>query len=764
LQSFKYAIIRPEATRRRRRGAPWPGLLLLATLAGGGWLLAQGHRPDMAGPVRALRAMVERPAVADERGRSVEGLLRQGDVHLSRAEYKAATKLYVQCLQLAPDQLSAWDRAALAAYMQRDARPPAPEDVLPSSEPRVRLLVALAERARGLGLREAAHAWLLKAEALTPDAPRVLAARARLAAGGGDLDQALAAVERALSSSPDEPALHRLRFELRLAHGDVEAGCREALAAVRPLLEREEGGQAAALVAEAYIRQGLSPEDVRRRLADDTPHLRTATRKLVLARAYQHHYTSNPNWFRDAFDRVRGLVEEVRRADSDAVAAERLEAVRIMLEARRARLARFVERSDLDAAVVEAGQAATLASLLPPAERGVPADFQAERGRLLTLLGRPKDAMKAFEAAVRIQPGHRARLELARLEAGIGVTLLSAGQRQHALQHLRRAAALHPEDDGILARYYQAQGPRASTQAVLACARVVREREIGTVFARLTHGLSQARRPAEAGALVALARTLRLPPGRLAELRAEAARAAGKPAEARRSLLQAIEHAPSSSLWLRLASVEAAAGRDVRVPGAQRRRHLADALDATRHAVAFAPAGPAFDQLVRLHTELAGAHLTAGDAVRAEHYAAGAAVLAPHDPTVAIVLADARLARSQWAEARDACLAGLRGLGRAVDPRHASLRLRLGRALRRLEQPAEAIAALAVGVSDAAAPAPRQAAELWYELAFAHAAADQREEALSAARQYVRLAQHDPRGQARGPEVKHLAASLAPTP
>jgi tetratricopeptide (TPR) repeat protein len=435
-----------------------------------------------------------------------------------------------------------------------------------------------------------------------------------------------------------------------------------------------------------------------------------------------------------------------------------------MLDARRARLSRFIERSDMEAALAEAGQAASLASLLPPAERGTPADLHAERGRLLTLLGRPKDAVTAFETAVRIQPGHRARIELARIEAGIGVTLLSAGQRQPAIHHLRRAAALHPEDDGILARYYQAQGPGGGVKAVLACARAAREREVGTVFARLSHGLSQARRLDEATALVSMAATLRLPPGRLAELRAESARAAGKPAEARRFLLQAIEHAPSSALWLRLASVDAAAARAPHVTVAQRRRHLSDALDASRHALAFEPEGPARRLLVSLHQELAAAHLGAGDAVRAEHFAAKGTMLAPHDPTLALCLADARLSRGRWDAAREACLAGLSGIARAADPRHASLRLRLGRALRKLDQPAVAVAALAEGLSDAASPAPRQAVELWYELAFAHAAADQREEALNAARQYGRLARHDPRGKGRAVEVQKLAASLAPAP
>ncbi|MEB3330713.1 MAG: hypothetical protein VKQ33_15920 [Candidatus Sericytochromatia bacterium] len=702
--------------------------------------------------------------MADEQGRAAEGLLRQGDGHLARAEHRAAARAYAEALQVAPDRLEAWDRAVLAAYMQGETRQPEPQALLASEGAQVRLYRALAERARSGGLREAARAWLTEAERLAPDDASVLAARARLAVGDGALDQALAASQRALAAAPGVPDLHRVLFEVRLARGDVEAGCQEVLARLRPTLARDESGDAAALVAEAYIRQGLAPEEVRRRLASDTPHLRTAARKLVLARAYQRHYLSNPNWYRDAFDRVRGLVEEVRRRDSDALGAERLVAVRLLLEARRARLARFVERGDLEAAVAEAGQATLVASRLPPAERGLPADLHAERGRLLTLLGRPQDAMRAFEAAVRVQPGHRARLELARLEAGTGVTLLSAGQRQPALLHLRRAAVLHPEDDGILARLYQAQGTGATMQAVLACARLVREREIGTVFARLTHGLSQVRRPAEAAALVSLAGSLRLPPGRLAALRAEAARAAGRTSEARRLLLQALEHAPSSALWLRLAAVDAAAGRDGKAPAAKRRRHLVDALEATRHALALEPDGPALAQLVRLHTELAEAHLAAGDAARAEHFAAAVAVLVPRDPSVAVLLAEARLARARWSEARDACLAGLTGLARQTDPRHASLRLRLGRALRKLNRPVEAVEALAVGTSAAASPAPRQAAELWYELAFAHAAAAQPAESLSAARQYAHLAPHDPRGKARASEVQQLVASLTPTP
>jgi tetratricopeptide (TPR) repeat protein len=156
--------------------------------------------------------------------------------------------------------------------------------------------------------------------------------------------------------------------------------------------------------------------------------------------------------------------------------------------------------------------------------------------------------------------------------------------------------------------------------------------------------------------------------------------------------------------------------------------------------------------------------LAAGDAVRAEHVAAAAAVLAPRDPDVALLLADACLVRALWGAAREACVAGLAGITRPSDPRHASLRLRLGRSLRKLGQPAEAVAALAVGVSDAASPSPRQAAELWYELAFAHLAADQREEALNATRQYARFAGQDPQGKRRATEVQQLAAKLAPAP
>ncbi|MEB3220908.1 MAG: hypothetical protein VKS61_02420 [Candidatus Sericytochromatia bacterium] len=764
MQSFKYAISRPETARRRPRRSSWGGLLALAALVGAGAVGLSHLRLAVETPARALRWMMERPAVAEEGGLSVDGVLRQGDVHLARAEYRTASRLYAQAIQLAPDRLEAWDRAVASAYVARDPLGPVPATLVPDAAARARLLVALAQRELGAGRREGAAYWLSEAERIAPDAVELLRARARLALAAGDLGQAEAAVARALEAAPADPAVLAERFALRLTRGEVEAGSREVLAAVRPLLQDEPTGQAAVLAAEAYIRQGLSPEDVRRRLVEDTPHLRTASRKLVLAQAYQRHYTSNPNWYRDSFERVRTLVDEIRRADSDATAPERLQAVKVMLAARRARLARFVERSDMEAALAEAGLAAMLASLLPASERSVAADLQAERGRLLTLLGRPADALKAFETAVRIQPGHRARIDLARQEAGSGVTLLSAGQRQPALQHLRRAAMLYPEDDGILARYYQAQGPKASMQAVLACARAVREREIGTVFARLTHGLSQAHHPADAAALVALAGKLRLPPGRLAELRAEAARAAGQMSEARRSLLRAIDHSPSAALWLRLAAVdEAAAGRP-RLAPAQRRRHLADALEATRHALAFDPSGPAVGHALRLHRVLAAAHLAAGDAVRAEHVAAAAAVLAPRDPAVALVLADACLVRARWGAARDACVAGLAGIVRPSDPRHASLRLRLGRSLRKLGQPAEAVAALAVGVSDAASPNPRQAAELWYELAFAHLAADQREEALNATKQYARFASQDPHGVRRAAEVQQLAAKLAPAP
>ena len=109
---------------------------------------------------------------------------------------------------------------------------------------------------------------------------------------------------------------------------------------------------------------------------------------------------------------------------------------------------------------------------------------------------------------------------------------------------------------------------------------------------------------------------------------------------------------------------------------------------------------------------------------------------------------------------RAVCAEGLAGLNNPADPRYAALRLRHGQVLRKLKRAPEAIETLKAGLADEAAAPPARCADLWYELAFAHADAAQREEALNATRQYVFWSLHDRRQKQRVPAIQALELGL----
>jgi tetratricopeptide (TPR) repeat protein len=247
----------------------------------------------------------------------------------------------------------------------------------------------------------------------------------------------------------------------------------------------------------------------------------------------------------------------------------------------------------------------------------------------------------------------------------------------------------------------------------------------------------------------------------MAELRAEAALAARKIPEAREALLQALEHRPVERLWLRLAAVELELADVPGTGAAQRRAHLVSALEATRHALSQAPEGPALSQAIQISQHLAQSHMRAQDARLAETVAAKALLLSPRHPELALLLADARRALKRSDDVVAACREGLAGVTDWASPSHAALRWRLGRELRRLGRHTEALDELAAGLTEVAGAPKPLAAQMWYELAFVHAALDQREEALNAIRQNAELASFDPSRNARTQEVTTLEGKLA---
>jgi tetratricopeptide (TPR) repeat protein len=252
----------------------------------------------------------------------------------------------------------------------------------------------------------------------------------------------------------------------------------------------------------------------------------------------------------------------------------------------------------------------------------------------------------------------------------------------------------------------------------------------------------------------------------MAVVRAEASRAAGQRTVARDALLQALEREPSAMLWLRLGAVEA----ELADAFAARNRHeavtehLALAIDAYNHAIAVEPDGEAPATALEATRDLTRHLLGLGMAQAAERRAAEGRVLAPNDPALALLHAEGlgKLGRNQ--ELRLACVEGLAGLTRRADPLAAQLHLRHGQVLRKLKRPAEAVEALKAGLAGEVAAAPASCADLWYELAFAHADAAQREEALNASRQYVFWSLHDRMQKPRVAAVQALELGLGRRP
>ena len=761
VQSFKYSVPeRPSAgTPRPRRPRRLAAIAAAVLVVGGlGWTAQQA--PGGAGAT--LGWMLGRPAIAEERARQAETLLADGEKSLAASEYAGAEQRFAEALRLNPALLPAFDRARVARYLKGDRLPPAPAELVPDRTARLQLLLALAEREREAGRRTAAAALVEEARALAPDDDRVQGAIGALKRADGDLEAALAAYERAAAAAPDHMPWVAARFELRMLRGDIQAACQQAVEAYQPRVARDETGEARIGLLEAYLHMGLPADEVVRRLAIAAPSLGPVERQLDLALAYMRHYRTNPNWHRESFERVVAAANEVRRPASGATPAQRQKAVRLLLDARSARADRFLDRSDVEAARAEVEHALRLAKELPGEPRRF-ADLQAQRAKLLTLGGKAEEATRALEAAVKLVPLHPCREELAKVQAGMGITLLSAGKTQAAIGHFKRAVTLSPEDDGLLARYYQAVGEKDRTAAVKAVAAAARITDPGNAMARLAHGFSQAHKASEAQALVGLAKAERVGAGRQAEIRAEALRAAGQRTLAARSLQQALEHHPSADLWLRLASVEAELA-DVKAAKADRatvQGHLDAALEAYRHALALEPDGPALGRTVEAAQGLAARAMKLGDAAAAERHAAEGRVLAPNDPALALAHAEALARLGRWDDVRRACVDGLAGVKDPAEARHATLRLRHGQALRKLGRPVEAIDALRAGLAEDVAAPPGRCADLYFELAFAHADAKQREEALNATRQYVYWSLHDDQQRKRVAAIQELELSLA---
>ncbi|MEB3196981.1 MAG: hypothetical protein VKP62_07225 [Candidatus Sericytochromatia bacterium] len=763
MKSYKYEATPASPLHRRNpRGrnlrVPLATAVSLTVLLGGlGWGFL---RLDVTQRLGAW--MFGRPAVADERVLESAALLAQGDGHLVRYEPRAAEMRYAEALQRAPERLEAWDRLAVATFLQPDGKSPTPAAYLPDAGAQARLLLALARRELLRTRPQQALLHLDAAAQLVPEQPGLQEAYAQAYRLSGQYPAAAIAAEKAREQNPQSAETLAFWFDIQVSAGHADRAVPAALTAYRGLLSGPDLAGALSGLARIYLHQGLGLEELRRQLAKDAPTLASSARQLTMARAYLYHYKANPNWNRDSFERVRELVARLRHPHSVASPAERQDALQIMLEAHAARVQRWVDRSDMEGARNEVARALKLLEGAPQ-DRAKKADLFAQHARFCTLTGRLEDATRSLESAVRLVPEHPARVELARMQAELGVTLLSAGQRQAAIGHLRRAVQLHPEDDGLLARLYQVLQPASPLKAALTCARLVKEPELGAVLGRLAHGLAQAGKKQEAASLVKLADAFRLGVGRRAELRAELARASGKLGLARQALLQALEYGPQASLWLRLATVEAQLAVTAQHRGIRAVTHLEAALDATRHALALEPTGPASERAIQISRDLAAALLAQRQASRAERVAQIATWLAPSHPQLSLVLADARLAANHPAQALDACLAGLSGTAQPADAPYAPLRLRQGRALRQLGRHGEAIAALAEALSDAAAAKPVVVADAWFELTFAHAALNQREEALNAARQYVAASQYDPRRGGRAADVKRIELAMRQT-
>ena len=758
MQSFKYSLPIEKPRRRRPPILRW---LLACALVGG---LTTAAKPAatwaQTASARWVSWMIGDPARANERAQEAAAILRQGDQHLGKAEYDTAFKCYANALRQHPENLTAWDRARLVTFLTRENRSVSLETILPKAGLRARHWVALAERERAAGRLNSAASLFKQALGALPESVPAHLGLARVLADQGQLESAVEHAQKAILLQPEDLEPPVLLLELRLRRGDTEIACREAVVTFRSHLNTDRGPEALARLAEAYLHQGLSLSDVQIQLAKDAPSLPPTARRLGLMQAYVRHYQRNPNWHRDSFERAKELAAQTRQAGSQASQEERHRAGQLLLDAHRARAQRLLDRSDVAAARQQIEYALALHNSLPKDPRRG-AELHAERARLLVVMNRPAQATQALEAAIKLVPSHASRLELARMQANMGITLLSARHMDAAREHFKRAIVLNPADDTFLARYFQALGGIPPLRAALQCARLLKEPDVGEVLTRLVRGLAETGRPKDAGALVRLASHYKVGPGYMAELRAEAALAARKMPEARAALLQAVEHRPTERLWLRLAAVEQGLASVPGTSASQRREHLASALEATRHALSQAPEGLALSQAIQLSQQLAQNYVKAQDARAAEAVAAKAMLLSPHHPELALILADARhtLKRSDGVVA--ACREGLAGVTDWASPPHAALRWRLGRELRLLGRHPEALEELAAGLTEAAGAPKPLAAQMWYELAFVHAALAQREEALNALRQYAVLAFLDPNRTTRAQAVDTLESKLA---
>lgn len=759
MQSFKYAIY-TEKPRRPRPHRVWRLILAAAVVSAAGSAGWMQRAHIAAHGSQLLTWMLGDTARANEGAQEAELSLRQGDQHLGRGEYRTALKCYADAMRQHPENLKGWSRVRLASLLLGETKSPDLDGLLPKRESRARHWVQVGRHNQANARLHAARSNLAQALELAPESASAHLALAVVLADLGQLDQGIEHAQKAVEIAPDSLEAIATRFSLELRRGETERACQEGITSLKAHLQRTRTYQALPQLAETYLHQGLSLSDVRVKLSQDAPGATPTVRQLSLMEAYLRHYQSNPNWHRDSFDRVKELAEQTRQPGLHASDGERGQAANFLLKAHQARAKRFLDRSDLDAARRELGHALSLYKSVPKEAHRL-ADLQAERARLLMLANQPNEALQALEMAVKLNPQHKAREEMARMQAGMGMTLLSAGRAEAAREHMAQALRFRPTDDRLLARYFQTLGAEPSLRTTLQCARAVKDPDVGHILTRLVRGLGEIGKPKEAQSILRLAGNYKLGQGRLAALRAEAALAAGKTEKARESLLLALEHQADVTLWLRLSEVEHQLSRIHSKNRAARMKHLIAAHDAARHGLEQSPEGQAGKRLIAVTIELAQMHLSGKDAKAAETIVSRAALLDPAHPDLAMLLADARRVLKQPEGVIIACREGLDGIVELSDPRHAKLRWRLGRQLRELGRHQEALDELAKGVGEASDAPKTLAAQIWYELAFVHAKLEQREEALNAIRQYATLARFDPHKTSRTKEVNALEAVLA---
>mgnify|MGYP001048185634 FL=1 len=598
--------------------------------------LKRYERRDDAGAIIQLKNALK------EEARMLPALVLLGQAHLRRGEPAAAERVLADAEKLGAARAQIATLQAQAFLAQGKSRVMLEKfgaDGLPPAA-RLEMLLMRGKAQLNLSQLDAAMNTAKQAELVAGGAPRALALQARIHLNGGRPQEAQEAVQRALRLSPRDDEALNMQASILHSQGELQAAVREygraleaqpanldaRLARTGILLDLQRDSEAkidldylqkyfahdprgAYLRALYFSRRGdeasarTALQEATRVLGQLTPEFLAASDQLQLLGGLAHHALGE-------FERAKTYLSTyLDRHPRDASARKLMGSI-------------YLAERQYDRAV----------AMLQPALREQPGDARilAMLGEATMRQGNPAKAASLFQEAAQAQ-------ESPDILAGLGVSLISAGQQQSGFQALARAYEKSPGATQAAVPYALALLKRGDPRKAAAVVDGILKREPANVAMLNLQGITRLAAGDRAGARAAYVAAIKAAPSFYpAHLNlARIDEADNQPERARQRYLGILKAAPAHlDAMLELARLEEANGR----PGEALRW-----LDKARSVRS---------KDIRSHQALNAFYLRQGQARQALDVAKDAQAQAPDNPDTLLALAQSQIALGNGDAAR----------------------------------------------------------------------------------------------------------------